>query len=109
MKAGREMDVMVATKVLGHQFLMSEHGQWYVMSLGERRELPKYSTDEAVAEKLLARLGYSLFSFSKTPDRGYQFSLDKKKMPGVIYGIDEDAPLAYLMCLAALRSVGETI
>lgn len=91
-KAGRELDALVAEKVMGvetmqklYPSMMAKGGAW----------LPHFSTDIAAAWEVV----------EKMRREGYIFDIEiRKDYVGVNCEHCESAPLA--ICLAALRAVG---
>ncbi|CEH28850.1 hypothetical protein AM501_27405 [Aneurinibacillus migulanus] len=112
MKAGRELDILVAEKVMGwfweNEILVSPIGDEKRQRVGVYINgiphlLPKYSTDMADAWKVLERMqdryqrGLMPTSFGTWVCRGYLPETAKIQ-------VQAEAPLA--ICLSALKAVG---
>ena len=112
MKAGRELDALVAEKVMGMK--LDAAAGWNHPSLVQGTPLkiipPKYSTDIAAAWQVVQNLR----------ERGWYFDIGDKPsdyedmasprvwsafVDRVIFGADADTPMEAI-CLVALKSVG---
>ena len=106
MKAGRDMDALVAEKVMGDT-------DAYYLPLGEGElnvaaRVPRYSTDIAAAWQVVEKFGYSpsIHVFRSHGGKwGCKISLSSDpNVDAEYFGFAETAPLA--ICLAALKKAG---
>lgn len=98
MKPGRELDLLVAEKVMGYQLFDSELANEGLSNSLHVADIPKYSTDIAAA----------LGVVEKMKDAGFSCGVFREKwvcLIGNVSGPDcNTAPHA--ICLAALKAVG---
>ena len=114
-KPGRELDALVAEKVMGLRFVwrsqLTDHygynagvwtipTKWGTMDLTE--EPPRYSTDIAAAWEVVEKMREDGFLVALYRSAGAWIA---DTNPG--YGKSDTAPHA--ICLAALRAVGEDV
>jgi hypothetical protein len=117
MKPGRELDALVAEKVMGFKVIETDecNGEDNLWLQGyEDQELPSYSTDVAAAWEVVEKL--KLFQVKQTDSDGYtdyvQLWQDSEGIWTIgdwedqllILSEGESAPHA--ICLAALKAVG---
>lgn len=108
MKPGRELDALVAEKVMGYP---GDGNVWYVTGdYANPDSIPEYSTDIAAAWEVVEKMKHSSWSFSirSSDDCEAEFSLNDGKFlqnaDTVGMGRGDTAP--YAICLAALKAVG---
>lgn len=100
--AGRELDALVAEKVMGHRVINMVDGPWEVLSVGHGDWLRSYSSDIASAWEVIE---------SPACEGGHKVSLSCEHDIWLcsISGHEAEAftaPLA--ICLAALKAVEQT-
>ena len=104
MSPGRELDALVAEKVMGGRRMRTTDARYYWNGLNTNGELPAYSTDIAAAWTVVERLGDKFNFIGKCAD-GWNAVLF---YDGNSHG--EIAPSApHAICLAALKAVGVEI
>ena len=114
MKAGRELDALVAEKVMGHSVLVLEGHPFIYHPEGYQQAVPKYSTDVADAWEMVDKLskdGYFMHIYGHdarwsvgyiSPSLSRRWNKEKVEIEGLCKS--ESAPLS--ICLAALKAVG---
>jgi hypothetical protein len=108
MKAGRELDALVAEKVIGYR--QAEDGSWFLPGLAPDLglwELPEYSTSIAEASLLFPVLDEKWGKFWSIVRENDKWHINEDP-----YGYDYFEPdvvsesLPHAICLAALKAVG---
>lgn len=125
MKPGRDMDALVAVKVMGWKFCWGftrcpdlQSDRWAVDPLGHERffrEIPRYSTNISAAWKVLTHLQFThwrieVYRIQESEEWGC--SLSQQPFRSVLKDIDVcvtagSAPHA--ICLAALKATGHEL
>lgn len=99
MNAGRELDALVAEKVMGLQIKRFPDGTWLMHNGQSGTELFHYSTDIAAAWEVWKRISPSILYKLGTGYEVYQSARDYED--GIHLAHADTAPLA--ICLAALK------
>lgn len=102
MKAGRELDALVADKIMG----LKVYGQFHENDRGVRIHVPRYSTNIEDAWKVVEKMENThRFSLHRTvKENGWQVIFWDIETDAHRSLVAETAPLA--ICLAALRCKG---
>lgn len=104
MNAGRELDALVAEKVMGfrHHPAMPGYDEMWFMSDGGSIDLPNYSTDIAAAWQVVEKLRLGIAPMG---DGKWGVAMRDQPVNSIKdLTINESAPLA--ICLAALKARG---
>lgn len=123
MEAGRELDALIAEKVMGWTNVAERRNtftrpgalipsDWRGWSgdtpNGEREQLiPPYSTDIAAAWQVVERFSAKWIDIVYRPDAGWWVTIDGRGHGNAGGAIEKTLPLA--ICLAALKALGITI
>lgn len=106
MKPSRELDALIAEKVIGTRPFESEHDGWLEYASGVRR-MANYSTDISAAWEVVEKFdGYTVTKDKNYFDNSIQYGsrIEHKDRYYCCEMEGESAPHA--ICLAALKSVG---
>lgn len=117
LKAGRELDALIAEKVMGlrSELSLASSQQKYEQIRNKIEHCPIYSTDIAAAWEVVEKMNLLSADFKLVAyDSGYVWVAEFKttrEMPGTIYretiehkGEAESSPHA--ICIAALKAIG---
>lgn len=99
LKAGRELDVLIAEKIMGLHVIQAQNGD-FVLDDGRPQGLRAYSSDIACAWEVVGKLlehAYTAVQIEGLHYHGYKCTV------GVSDGFADTAPMA--ICLAALKAV----
>lgn len=110
MNPGRELDILVATRVMGYERWIDKGVEWYEtkelrvrLNEGEHR-LPHFSTDVAAAWQVLGKLYETHSRFGLIFDDGiWNMKVDSQNESDFIA---RSGTAPHAICLAALKSVG---
>jgi hypothetical protein len=107
MKAGRELDALIAEKVMGFDIVPGPGELGIKVNITECRRIPPYSKNIAAAWEVVKSFG-GRFEFSLEEDQGelmpWIASFSRLDASDMASAEAETAPHA--ICLAALRAVG---
>lgn len=111
LKPGRELDVRIATEVMGLQDVeLRDHGMavpdfsYLVEETGYFRDVPFYSTDIAAAWKVIEELSRKGWHIGLSTATGTGWYVTLKSDEARIVEFSESAPHA--ICLAARKAMG---
>ena len=110
MNAGRELDALVAEKVMGWVWGIDDERLQYLVPAGAqltRPPLPHYSTLIADAWQVVEKIGFMNLAFGDTSDQHPNVTVRfwGEKAGQSCYVEADTAPEA--ICLAALKAVGQ--
>lgn len=110
MKPGREMDALIAEKVMG--WSQTPEGFYEMDSVGRMTILPKFSTDIAAAWEVVEELdNYCLEMIRETADEESGYEWQYVVVPAAVFRCDHAEyvsyhSMAHAICLAALKVAG---
>lgn len=101
LKPGRELDALVAEKVMGYDQEQIRNASYYINEAGQtRHDIPSFSTDIAAAWEVVEKFRKADPTFTiDSGSKGYLVDFGGD-------AVDTARTLPHAICLAALRSAG---
>lgn len=113
MKPGRELDAVIAEKVMGFTLVLGPGEIGIKVNITECKRIPHYSTDIAIAlimvEHITKTTNLNAFQINRPITEGGKWTsnfFEKKEHEiNVIYDLEEGESVPHAICLAALRAI----